>query len=86
MEALIIFFSQAVFCVFKTLIIYTTVRGEKHKTAAISVLLGMLSLAVAYLGIKAVGAGDMGVILAYLAGNYVGTYFSTNKDKFQDRT
>lgn len=84
MEALFIFFSQAIFCVFKTIIIYTTMRGEKHKTATIAVVLGALNLAAVYLGVKAVADGDVIVVLAYLAGNYIGTYFSTNNKNKQD--
>ena len=83
MEVLIVFCSQVVFCVFKTLIIYTTMNGEKHKTAGISVLLGIINMAMVFLGIKAIEEGNMVIIVAYLAGNYIGTYFSTTKKQIK---
>jgi hypothetical protein len=79
MEMIIVFFSQVIFCVFKTLIIYTTMNGEKHKTAGISVVLGLINMAMVFMGIKAIEEGNVPIILAYLAGNYIGTYVSTNK-------
>ena len=82
MEVILIFFSQVTFCVFKTLIIYTTMNGEKSKTAGIAVILGVINLGVVFIGIKAIEQNNMSIILAYLAGNFVGTYFSTrSKDE-----
>ena len=84
-EILIVFFSQVIFCVFKTLIIYTTMNGEKTKTAGIAVVLGVLNLGIVFLGIKAIETGNLPIIAAYLAGNFVGTYFST-KEKADDNS
>jgi len=84
MEYILVFFSQVIFCVFKTLIIYTTMKGEKHKTAGISVILGIINLMVVYLGVQAIEDGNVGVVLSYLAGNYIGTWASTKPTDFND--
>lgn len=81
MMLLIVFFMQLIFCVFKTLIVYSAVAGNKHRTAGISVILGALHLAVLFLGLKSIESGNVLVVLAYLSGNYIGTYFSTNSKK-----
>lgn len=84
MEFILVFFSQVTFCVFKTLIIYTTLRGEKHKTAGISVILGIINLMVVYIGVRAIEDGDVMVVLSYLAGNYIGTWASTRQIETND--
>ena len=84
MEYILVFFSQVIFCVFKTLIIYTTMKGEKHKTAGISVILGIINLMVVYLGVQAIEDGNVGVVLSYLAGNYIGTWASTKPTEIND--